>query len=49
MKELLGGAGMLVPAGMTVSSEEEVLQAVAELGYPLVVKPLDANQKPGHI
>lgn len=46
-KEVLGKAGVPVPAGMSVSSEEELLHAVAELGFPLVIKPLDSNQGKG--
>ncbi|MCE6991226.1 cyanophycin synthetase [Dyadobacter sp. CY323] len=46
-KVLLGKAGVPVPAGVTVTSEEELFQAIAEIGYPIVVKPLDANQGKG--
>jgi cyanophycin synthetase len=46
-KELLSKAGVPVPMGMTVSSQEALLEAAAQLGFPLVVKPLDANQGKG--
>jgi cyanophycin synthetase len=46
-KQVLGMAGVPVPAGITLNSEEELAGAIAELGYPLVIKPLDANQGKG--
>jgi len=46
-KEILEKAGVPVPAGVTVSSEEELIQAIDEISYPVVIKPLDANQGKG--
>jgi cyanophycin synthetase len=38
-KELLGRAGIPTPEGSLVESLDEALQAAAELGYPVTVKP----------
>ena len=37
--ELLAGLGIAVPEGVAVTTEEEAFEAVARLGYPLVVRP----------
>ncbi|MHC2992664.1 cyanophycin synthetase, partial [Pontibacter sp. HJ8] len=46
-KELLDEAGIPVPKGTTVYSQEELRRAVDSLGYPLVLKPLDGNHGKG--
>lgn len=46
-KQLLAGSGMPVPKGEICSTKHELARAVKQLGYPLVVKPLDANQGKG--
>ena len=40
---LLAEAGLPVPRQRTASTEEAAVAAGAELGYPLVVKPIDGN------
>lgn len=46
-KKLLAAAGVPVPEGRVVRSEEEALQAMRELACPVVVKPRDGNQGKG--
>ncbi|MFY9371531.1 MAG: cyanophycin synthetase [bacterium] len=46
-KELLARAGIPVPPGVLVHTEEEALRAAGELGYPLVIKPYNGNQGKG--
>lgn len=46
-KELLARAGIPVPPGVLVQTEEEALEAAAELGYPVVIKPDNGNQGKG--
>ena len=46
-KALLDVAGVPVPAGSTVSTEEEALRAARRLSGPATVKPLDGNQGKG--
>ncbi|WP_353719908.1 cyanophycin synthetase [Dyadobacter sp. 676] len=46
-KKALSSAGIPVPEGAEVASEEALLAAVEELGFPLVVKPLDSNHGKG--
>ena len=46
-KEVLARAGVPVPVGTIVTDESELDEAFALLGYPLVIKPLDANQGKG--
>ncbi|WP_031526496.1 cyanophycin synthetase [Dyadobacter crusticola] len=46
-KETLGRAGVPVPAGVTISTEEELEGAISKIGFPVVIKPLDANQGKG--
>ncbi|WP_242918277.1 cyanophycin synthetase [Pontibacter liquoris] len=46
-KDILEEAGIPVPKGTTVYSQEELKQAVSWLGFPLVVKPLDGNHGKG--
>jgi cyanophycin synthetase len=44
---LLGDLGLPVPRQRLVRSEKEALRAAEKLGYPVVVKPLDANHGRG--
>ncbi len=44
---ILGDLGLPVPKQEQVYSVEEAVEAAAELGYPVVVKPLDANHGRG--
>lgn len=46
-KELLRAAGIPVPRGTVVESEDEALTAFHDLGERVVVKPLDGNQGKG--
>ena len=46
-KALLEVAGVPVPAGSTVSTEEDALRAARRLSGPATVKPLDGNQGKG--
>ncbi len=46
-KALLEVAGVPVPQGSTVSTEEEALRAARRLAGPATVKPLDGNQGKG--
>jgi cyanophycin synthetase len=43
-KQLIAGAGIPVADGMTVHSADEAAAAVAEIGGPVVVKPLGGSQ-----
>mgnify|MGYP006154465883 FL=1 len=46
-KHLLAAAGVPVPIGRPVASMDEARQVVAEIGWPVVVKPRDGNQGKG--
>ena len=46
-KRLLSDAGVPVPRGAVVDSLEAAMTAFADLGAPVVVKPLDGNQGRG--
>jgi cyanophycin synthetase len=46
-KRLLAEAGIPVPAGRTVCTHEQAQAAAREVGLPVTVKPLDANQGKG--
>lgn len=46
-KDILEEAGIPVPRGTTVSSQEELKRAISWLGYPIVIKPLDGNHGKG--
>lgn len=46
-KRLLGDAGIPVPKGYVVEDEEDALDVARKLGWPLVVKPLDASHGRG--
>ncbi|MBH0170266.1 cyanophycin synthetase [Fictibacillus sp. 18YEL24] len=43
-KTLVRGAGLPVPKGDVVSNEYELLQSAENIGYPLVIKPLNGRQ-----
>ncbi len=46
-KKLLGSMGVPVPKGSQIIDEEEIAAAVERLGFPVAVKPLDANHGKG--
>ncbi len=46
-KRLLRAVGVPVPEGRPVRDEQDALQAAAEIGYPVVVKPRHGNQGRG--
>ncbi|WP_035724436.1 cyanophycin synthetase [Fodinicurvata fenggangensis] len=46
-KQILGDAGIPVPAGRICYSIEEALEAANDIGYPLAVKPLVGNHGRG--
>ncbi len=46
-KELLRENGIPVPAGGMVDSEDDAVILAEKLGYPVVIKPVDANQGRG--
>lgn len=46
-KNLLDSMQIPVPKGLTVRSEAGLRDAVAKLGYPLVLKPIDGNHGKG--
>ncbi|MDK2855382.1 MAG: cyanophycin synthetase [Bacillota bacterium] len=46
-KAILSAAGIVVPQGLVVRSEEEAVSALQELGAPVVVKPECGNQGKG--
>lgn len=46
-KNLLGSAEISVPKGVIVRTEEDLKEAVIDLGYPLVLKPVDGNHGKG--
>ncbi|MBJ6119601.1 cyanophycin synthetase [Pontibacter sp. BT310] len=46
-KDILEEAGIPVPKGRTVYSLRELEEAIDELDYPIVTKPLDGNQGKG--
>jgi cyanophycin synthetase len=46
-KKLLGSMGVPVPLGHLIVDEDEIEKTVARLGFPVAVKPLDANHGKG--
>jgi cyanophycin synthetase len=46
-KAILADANVPVPRGVIVSRPETLLEAVDEVGFPLVIKPLDGNHGKG--
>ena len=44
---LLRGSGLPAPQSISVTSEDAAVAAAHEIGYPLVVKPLDSSQGRG--
>jgi cyanophycin synthetase len=46
-KQLLAKSFIPVPEGKVVDNEEELSNAIADIGFPLVIKPLNGNQGRG--
>src|SRR3954468_13709348 len=46
-KRVLGNIGLPVPKGDVARSMERALEIVAEIGYPVILKPLDASHGRG--
>ncbi|MDQ3129348.1 MAG: ATP-grasp domain-containing protein, partial [Acidobacteriota bacterium] len=46
-KKLLGEMGVPVPKGYRIQDESELKSAVENVGYPVVIKPLDGNHGKG--
>jgi cyanophycin synthetase len=46
-KKLLGSMGVPVPKGSQIIDEDEIESTVKRLGFPVAVKPLDANHGKG--
>ncbi|HEX6332161.1 MAG TPA: cyanophycin synthetase [Actinomycetota bacterium] len=46
-RRLLAAAGLPVPRGQTVRTEEEAAAAATAIGFPVVTKPLDGNHGRG--
>ena len=46
-KRVLGNIGLPVPQGDVVSTMEGAIEAAAEIGYPVILKPLDASHGRG--
>ncbi|MDX6694832.1 MAG: cyanophycin synthetase [Blastocatellia bacterium] len=46
-KKLLGSMGVPVPRGVQITDEDEIEGVVRKLGFPVAVKPLDANHGKG--
>ena len=47
-KNLLGAAEVPVPKGVVIRDEEALYYAIEQLGYPLVIKPIDGNHGKGN-
>src|SRR5438309_8567203 len=46
-KQILSEAFVPVPQGVIIQSADQLQKAIEEVGYPLVIKPLDGNQGKG--
>ncbi len=46
-KKLLGSMGVPVPRGYQIVDEDEIERTVERLGFPVAIKPLDANHGKG--
>lgn len=46
-KQVLSANFIPTPKGLTIESKEELQEAIAELGFPLVIKPLNGNHGKG--
>jgi cyanophycin synthetase len=46
-KQLLTDACIPVPKGIVIDAVEKLYEEIEELGYPIVIKPLDGNQGKG--
>ncbi|MGK2863058.1 MAG: cyanophycin synthetase [Chitinophagaceae bacterium] len=47
-KNLLEAAEVPVPKGVVIRSDEELDSAISNVGYPLVIKPIDGNHGKGN-
>src|SRR5204862_7419304 len=47
--QLLASAGLPVPRGEVVRTEDEAVRAARKIGYPVVTKPIDGNHWLGDI
>lgn len=47
-KSLLGAAQIPVPGGTVIRTEEDLEEAIARFGYPLVIKPINGNHGKGN-
>ena len=46
-KQLLGSMGVPVPRGYQIVEEDEIERVIERLGFPVAIKPLDANHGKG--
>lgn len=46
-KRILSDAGIPVPVGTIISTKKQLKTAVQDIGFPLVIKPVDGNQGKG--
>src|SRR5690606_4100751 len=46
-KQLIGSVGVPVPEGREVASAEDAIEAAGDIGFPVVVKPVDGNHGRG--
>ncbi len=46
-KQLLGSMGVPVPRGYQIVEEDEIERTIERLGFPVAIKPLDANHGKG--
>lgn len=46
-KRVLGNIGLPVPRGAVARTEEDAIAIAEEIGYPVILKPLDANHGKG--
>jgi cyanophycin synthetase len=46
-KQILSGAFIPVPVGETISSEEQLEEAITKIGFPIVIKPYNGNHGRG--
>ncbi|HEU4566101.1 MAG TPA: acetate--CoA ligase family protein, partial [Gemmatimonadaceae bacterium] len=46
-KRVLGNIGLPVPRGEVASNVDDAAEIASEIGYPVILKPLDANQGRG--
>ncbi|HYF30491.1 MAG TPA: cyanophycin synthetase [Chitinophagaceae bacterium] len=46
-RRILSSGFIPVPEGRVISTEEELMEVISEVGFPLVIKPLNGNQGKG--